>query len=153
MDFTNGQINFTSDGGEILDDTPHSLSLSFERPMHIRDRLRLQVATFAQNYDDGESETFEEADDFDVGDDRPSLETNKSFWETHYDMCELRKAGREQEFKEKEIARLKEVAAQEKAAKLKAWHEFARENNLIPETPGEPSKAPRVDSANKPSGE
>jgi hypothetical protein len=146
-------MEFTPDGAEVLDQTPLALSLQFDRPAHITERLRQQVASFAQNYSDDEHETFEEADDFDIGDDRPSLENNKSFWEEHYDMCLLRKAGREEQFKQKETARLKAQADQAKAEKLKAWHEFARENNLIPETPAGAPKAPRVNSETEPQGE
>jgi hypothetical protein len=89
-------MEFTPEGAEILDTTPHALSLCLETPPHIRDRLRAQVVNYAHSITDSdEFETFEDADDFDVGDDRPSFDSDKSIWEDNYDLGEMRKLERE----------------------------------------------------------
>lgn len=69
--------SLTEDGKEILDQTPVSLPVSFQRPepMHIRLR-RMILQEIAMQHP--EHETFEDACDFNVDDGYPSLEDFKS---------------------------------------------------------------------------
>jgi len=56
-------------GHEILDDTPISLPLRFNRPPSKLDDLRAMLKIVSREAEHAGQETFEEADDFDVGDD------------------------------------------------------------------------------------
>jgi len=56
-------------GHEILDDTPISLPLRFNRPPSKLDDLRAMLKIVSREAQHAGQETFEEADDFDVGDD------------------------------------------------------------------------------------
>jgi hypothetical protein len=115
-------MEFTPDGAEILSQVPHALSLTLSPPTHITQRLREQVYQFAHSIAPGdeEFETFEEADDFDVGEEKPSLETEKSIWEDNYDLAEMRKIEREKKKQAEYNQQLKVKQAAEKEAQLAA---------------------------------
>jgi hypothetical protein len=113
-------MEFTPDGAELLDDTPHALSLCLEPPAHVRERLRSQVAAYAHSAGDDEFESFEDADDFDVGDDRPSFDSDKSIWEEHFETAEMRKYERQLKKQDEYNQELKAKKAAEKLAALEA---------------------------------
>jgi hypothetical protein len=121
-------MEFTPDGAELLDQTPHALSLSFDRPAHITERLRQQVYAVAHSDQGDEFESFEDADDFDVGDERPSLETEKSIWEDNFDLAEMRKLEREQKKQAEYNQQLKDKQAAAKQAQLDAAKKLLAEN-------------------------
>lgn len=67
---------------EILDDTPVSLPIGFRRPPTLQETIRALVRTEVSKRAANEGlETFEEADDFNVGDDYDPT----SPWELDYD--------------------------------------------------------------------
>lgn len=56
-------------GHEILDDTPVAIPMRFTRPPTQLDEMRRLLRLASQEASDHGMETFEEADDFDIGDD------------------------------------------------------------------------------------
>jgi hypothetical protein len=69
-------------GHEILDDTPVSMPVGFKRPMSMTDMIRQYVKTeMSKQASDSGQESWEEADDFDIGDDYDP----KSPWELTFD--------------------------------------------------------------------
>jgi len=56
-------------GHEVLDDTPVSIPLRWSRPPSRLDEIRAHLKIISREAEQHGSETFEEADDFDVGDD------------------------------------------------------------------------------------
>lgn len=60
-----------ADGHELLSDKPIALPMGFKKPETLAEQVRRLVRheQFAQALGGPDSETFEEADDFDVGDD------------------------------------------------------------------------------------
>lgn len=75
-----------SRGAEILDTTPISLPIKFSRPepLHLRIR-RMVIAEMNALRTSDDFESFEEADDFEVGDDVPSFESNPTEYEQGFD--------------------------------------------------------------------
>lgn len=69
-----------SKGCEILDPTPCSLPVGFERPLSIQEQLRrlIRHEVSQKAVMDGQ-ESFEEADDFDCGDNDPSSPYEEQF--------------------------------------------------------------------------
>lgn len=69
-------------GHEVLDPTPAAVPLNWKRPMALADQIRLMVRNeLSQSAVSQGHESFEEADDFNVGDDYDP----KSNWELNYD--------------------------------------------------------------------
>jgi len=56
-------------GHEVLDDTPIALPLRFNRPATKLDDLRRMLGIISRDAQQNGNETFEEADDFVIGDD------------------------------------------------------------------------------------
>lgn len=79
-----------SRGAEILDTTPISLPIKFTRPepLHLRIR-RMVIAELNAARTSDEYESFEEADDFEVGDDVPSFESKPTEYEQGFDNIPL----------------------------------------------------------------
>lgn len=75
-----------SRGAEILDSTPISLPIKFNRPepLHLRIR-RMVIAELNAARTSDEYETFEEADDFEVGDGVASFESSPTEYEKGFD--------------------------------------------------------------------
>jgi hypothetical protein len=72
-------------GREVLDQTPVSIPIPFTRPEPIHLRLRRIVEQYHQEMKDAaEYESFEDADDFDVGDGAPSYEDRPSEYEQDF---------------------------------------------------------------------
>lgn len=69
-------------GHEVLDDTPVAMPVGFKRPQSMTDMIRQYVRTeLSKQASEQGNETWEEADDFDVGDDYDP----KSPWELTFD--------------------------------------------------------------------
>ena len=87
-------------GREILDQTPVSLPLHYDRsePLHMRIRRMILEATAAQNGDD--VETIDDANDFLVPDDPSSFDTG--YTEPDYDPLQIQQE--EKPFSDEEIA-------------------------------------------------
>lgn len=64
----------TSEGRELLDQTPVSLPLHFDRPEPLHQRIRRMILQATQEADDGQ-ETLEDANDFEIPDDPSSFDT------------------------------------------------------------------------------
>lgn len=72
-------------GREWLDETPVSIPIPFTRPEPIHLRLRRIVEQYHQEMRDAEEyESFDDADDFDVGDGAPSYEDKPSEYEQDF---------------------------------------------------------------------
>jgi len=56
-------------GHEILDDTPVAIPLRFSRPPSKLEDLRAMLKIVSREAENAGQETFEESDDFDIGDD------------------------------------------------------------------------------------
>jgi len=56
-------------GHEVLDDTPVAVPLRWNRPPSKLDEIRAHLKIISREQEQIGNETFEEADDFDVGDD------------------------------------------------------------------------------------
>lgn len=73
---------FDERGREILDDKPAALPVGFQRPPSLQDQIRSLVRNeLSRRASDQGFETFEESDDFEVGDDFDP----KSPWELRAD--------------------------------------------------------------------
>lgn len=73
------------DGREWLDQTPVEIPIPFTRPEPIHLRLRRIVEQYHQEMKDAnEYETFEDADDFEVGDGAPSYEDMPTEYEQDF---------------------------------------------------------------------
>nr|DAT70840.1 MAG TPA: hypothetical protein [Microviridae sp.] len=73
------------DGREWLDQTPVEIPIPFTRPEPIHLRLRRIVERYHQEMRDAEEyESFEDADDFDVGDGVPSYEDKPTEYEQDF---------------------------------------------------------------------
>lgn len=59
----------TDDGAEILDDTPVAIPMRIKKMMNDTDRIQAAVQAISRAMEEAGEETFEEADDFDVGED------------------------------------------------------------------------------------
>jgi len=69
-------------GHEILDDTPVAMPVGFKRPATMTEMIRQYVKTeLSKQASDSGQESWEEADDFDIGDDYDP----KSPWELTFD--------------------------------------------------------------------
>lgn len=72
-------------GREWLDQTPIECPVPFTRPEPIHLRLRRIVEQYHQEMKDAsEYESFDDADDFEVGDGAPSYEDNPSEYEQNF---------------------------------------------------------------------
>ena len=72
-------------GREIFDQTPMAIPVGFSRPEPIHIRLRRMVERYHQDMKDSqEYESFDEADDFDVGDGAPSFEDAPTEYEANF---------------------------------------------------------------------
>lgn len=72
-------------GREWLDQTPVEIPIPFTRPEPIHLRLRRMVERYHQEMKDAnEYETFDDADDFEVGDNVPSYEDKPSEYEQDF---------------------------------------------------------------------
>lgn len=72
-------------GREWLDQTPVEISIPFTRPEPIHLRLRRIVEQYHQEMKDAnEYETFDDADDFEVGDNVPSYEDKPTEYEQDF---------------------------------------------------------------------
>lgn len=73
------------EGREWLDQTPVEIPIPFTRPEPIHLRLRRIVERYHQEMRDAdEYESFEDADDFDVGDGAPSYEDKPTEYEQDF---------------------------------------------------------------------
>jgi hypothetical protein len=70
-------------GHEVLDATPASVSIPFRRPEPIHLRLRRMIMQYSQQQHEGH-ESFEDADDFAVGD-PADFEDSRTPYEEHFD--------------------------------------------------------------------
>ena len=72
-------------GREIFDQTPMAIPVGFSRPEPIHMRLRRMVEQYHREMQDSqEYESFEDADDFDVGDGAPSFEDAPTEYEANF---------------------------------------------------------------------
>lgn len=72
-------------GREWLDQTPLECPVPFTRPESVHSRLRRIVEQVHQEMKDAsEYESFDDADDFEVGDGAPSYEDNPSEYEQNF---------------------------------------------------------------------
>ena len=72
-------------GREIFDQTPMAIPVGFSRPEPIHMRLRRMVEQYHREMQDSqEYESFEDADDFDVGDGAPSFEDAPTEYEVNF---------------------------------------------------------------------
>lgn len=67
----NKKTTFDSEGREVLDDTPVAIPVGFKRPPTLQEQIARAVRSehFKNLMEAADMETFEEADDFDVGED------------------------------------------------------------------------------------
>ena len=73
------------EGREWLDQTPIEIPIPFTRPEPIHLRIRRIVERYHQEMRDAdEYESFEDADDFNVGDGAPSYEDNPTEYEQNF---------------------------------------------------------------------
>lgn len=73
------------EGREWLDQTPVEIPIPFTRPEPIHLRLRRIVERYHQEMKDAEEyETFDDADDFEVGDNVPSYEDKPTEYEQDF---------------------------------------------------------------------
>lgn len=73
------------EGREWLDQTPVEIAIPFTRPEPIHLRLRRIVEQYHQEMQDAnEYETFDDADDFEVGDNVPSYEDKPTEYEQDF---------------------------------------------------------------------
>ena len=56
-------------GHEVLDDTPVAVPLRWSRPASTLDQIRAQLKIISREAEQNGNETFQEADDFEIGDD------------------------------------------------------------------------------------
>lgn len=88
---------YNEKGEEILDPTPISVPVGFKRPIPLNERIREMVRREASEYARSlDMDTFEEADDFDTGDD--DLDP-RSPWEEDFDPEQKFIAARETEIR------------------------------------------------------
>lgn len=88
---------YNEKGEEILDPTPISLPVGFSRPIPLNERIREMVRREASEYArQNDLETFEEADDFNIGEDDYDP---RSPWEEDFDPEQKFIAARETEIR------------------------------------------------------
>jgi hypothetical protein len=94
-----GYVGLDANGHEILDDTPVSLPTRFLRPQNLLAQMRAVVEEMNIRAQENQLETWEEANDFDIGDDfepSSSWEVDESTEENYYgDQREYHRAKRD----------------------------------------------------------
>lgn len=98
-----GLASLNARGEEILDDTPLALPIGFKRPQSLQERMRylLRNELIQRDLDAAGIETFEEADDFEVGEQDPLEGTP---YEDHFEPEIPGLAAREQEIRAGAVA-------------------------------------------------
>lgn len=104
------------DGREVLDPTPLAPPVGYQKPVHIWDQLRQQMRAMALLAAQEGAESFEESDDFDIGDDYDPT----SPWELPADQITVR------EFK------MRVAADQEEAVRRSAAEETLSRKSATP---------------------
>lgn len=116
----------TDDGKEVVDSTPLELPLGYQHPPTLNERIAqaLRAERFRQDMIRAGVETFEEAEDFDCGEDDPLADTP---YELEFDPG----LGKEIPRQEKAMldAERRRVDAEVAREKKKRWFGFGRERS------------------------
>lgn len=102
------------DGNEALDPKPMAIPIKMQKPLTLQDKIR-QMIREEQSYVEQGYESFEDADDFDIGDDYdPSTPYEMDFDQENYDLSDYRS-----EFKEEQIDKVQSVTPDKPTNKVK----------------------------------
>lgn len=127
------------DGRELVDPTPVAPPVGYERRPSMVDIIRAQVREHASRYaEDNDMETFDEADDFVIGDDYdPSSPYEENFDPVGFEPGAARKFVTEQEEK-------RHKALKKKEAEIVERHEKSRAASERPKPEAEPEGDPEA---------